>query len=336
MARLPSGLRAAFTEDLPYKLFALLLAWGTWAFVQGQVVVDARARVRIEYRWPEGLVRARAVPRTLVATINGPQGAVRAVEPESLWIEVDLSEAEQGVVPVDFGALAVQRLPPGVQVVQLSPPGVEIELDRELVREVEVRPAMSGEPRPGFQVVRTRVEPAAVSLVGPQSLLQPVPFVLTEAIDIGGRDADLRLQTAIVLPDRLQATTEGSSTPVEVLVEIEPIIGEALLEGVAVVVADQPGRATDPPSLSLRLRGPIHTLQGLQAPMARLELRRPTGPGRLVVDTTDPAVDLAVTFDPPVEVELLRVEPARFDLLPLGEPAPSPAPPATPPEPGPR
>ncbi len=316
-ARLLARLRRAFTEDIAFKVLAALLAIAVWAWVQGQTVVDARARIRIEYLWPAGLTRSRPVPKTLVATLNGPQGAVRALENERLWVQVDLQDAEQGTVAVDFGALTVQQLPPGVQVVQLSPPAIEIELDRELTREVEVQPQLSGEPRAGWVVVGTIVSPNTVPLVGPQATIQRLGTILTEPIEIGGLDQDHVLTTGLVMPDRLQGLDQTSSQQVTVTIEIEPVIGETRIVGVPVRVRGQDNRVVEPALATLRVRGPVGTLPELSPQTMRLELVGVPPQGRHRLDGSDEGVDMRVVLDPPgAEVELLMVEPGIFEVQP--------------------
>lgn len=325
-ARLPAGLRRiftaarlrrAFTEDIAFKVLAALMAIAVWAWVQGQTVVDARARIRIEYLWPAGLVRSRPVPKTLVATLNGPQGAVRALENERLWVQVDLQDAEQGTVAVDFGALTVQQLPPGVQVVQLSPPAIEIELDRDFTREVEVHPQLTGEPRPGWVVVGSIVTPSTVPLVGPQTTMQQLSSILTEPIEISGLDKDLVLTTGLVVPDRLQGLDQYSSHQVTVTIEVEPVIGEAQIVGVPVRVRGQANRVVEPALATLQVRGPVGTLPELNAKTVRLELVGVPLQGKVRVDGSVEGVDLRMVVDPPgAEAELVMVEPGIFEVQP--------------------
>lgn len=321
MSRFRIRLRRAFTEDVPFKVLATVMALGAWAWVQGQTVVDARARIRIEYLWPEGLVRSRPVPKTIVATLNGPQGAVRALENERLWVQVDLQDAEQGTVGVDFGALTVQQLPPGVAVVQLSPPAIEIELDRELTREVEVKPQLTGEPRPGWLVVGAIVEPTAVSITGPQGTVQQLTAMMTEPIDVSGLSVDQVVTTGIVLPERLQGLDQDTSQQVTVTIEVEPVIGDVEIVGAPVRVRGQEGRSVSPASATLKLRGPVGILAGLTPQNVGLELVGVPPQGSHRIDGSDKGIDIRVVLDPPgAEVELIMVQPGIFEVAPPDEP----------------
>ena len=63
--------RDMFTDDLPFKALATMFAIATWAWVQGEQVVEASVRARILWNWPSELALVEDVPETLLVTVSG-------------------------------------------------------------------------------------------------------------------------------------------------------------------------------------------------------------------------------------------------------------------------
>ena len=310
---------ARITENLPWRILSLVLAVGMWAWVQSGEVVDARTRAKVRYVWPEGLVRARQVPKTLVLTIRGPQGVVRQADREEVEVVVDLSEAEQGTVPVDFTTLELRGLPAGVEVVQVSPPAVDVELDRVLNREVEVRPTLIGEPAPGWVVASVKVEPDSVQLSGPQGTMKDVALVATDVIDLSGVRSDLVVDTAIAINERVVTLGRGAPSRVKVSIDLDPVVIERTFED-ALVVVEGRGWLARPDRARVVLSGPQAEVMAIPTDKLRVVLRRPeVAEGARAPDLAwrkdDEAGEVQVELDGPrPEVEIERVEPRRFSL----------------------
>ncbi|MCK6505119.1 hypothetical protein L6R53_17260 [Myxococcota bacterium] len=312
-------LAGRLTENLPWRILSLTLAVAMWAWVQSGEVVDARTRARVRYVWPEGLVRARQVPKTLVVTIRGPQGVVRQADREDVEVVVDLSEAEQGTIPVDFTALELRGLPTGVEVVQVSPPAVDVELDRALSREVEVRPTLIGEPAPGWVVASVTVEPASVQLTGPRGTMKDVALVATDVIDLSGVRSDLVVDTALAITERVVGLAPGAPGRVKVTIDLDAVLVERTFEEAPVEVAGR-GWVARPSTARVVLSGPQAEVAAIEPDEVRVLLRAPeVADGARAPDLSwrkdDESGAIQVELDGPrPEVEIERVEPRRFSL----------------------
>jgi len=309
------------TENLPYKVLSLVFAVAVWAWVQSDEVVEVRTRAQVHYDWPEGLVRARQVPKTLVVTVSGPQGVVRTIGSGQLSVDVDLSEAEQGNVPVDLTDLEIQGLPAGVEVVQVSPPAIDVELDRQLTREVEVRPTVIGEPAPGYRVVSVDASPATVHITGPQGTVKDIAQVSTDVIDLSGMRSDASVDATVILSDQVVALAPGAPGRVQIRVHMEPIIVERTFEEVPVMVRSAEGWTIDPPTARLTLSGPQEDVAALSLDKVAVVLQPPeTMPRSGKVDLSwrkdHDDGEVEVVHDGPSEgIEVARMEPHRFLLV---------------------
>ncbi len=248
------------TENLAFKVLALVFATLLWAWVQADQVVEVRTRATVAYDWPEGLVRARQVPSTLVVTVSGPQGVVRRLKRGTLKLSVDLHDSAAGTVAVDFGQLELAGLPAGVDVVQISPPAVDIDLEKALTKEVEVRPTIIGDPAPGYALDSVRSVPPTVHISGPQSRVQELAQVATDVVNIAGLSGDKEITAALAIPDPVLEPADGAPRHVQVEVRVEPIIAERVFEAVPVRIAED-GFVADPATVKLTVRGPQASLQ---------------------------------------------------------------------------
>ncbi len=316
---LQGALRRALTEDIGFKLLSLLFAVVLWGWVQSGQVVDARTRAQVEYRWPDGLVGAREVPKTLVVTVSGPQGVVRRIQRGSLSVVADLSESEKGNVSVDFSQLEVGGLPQGVEVVQLSPPAIDVELDKAMTKEVQVQPTVIGEPAPGWAIASIEVTPESVHILGPQVKVRALAQVSTDVIDVSGVREDKVVDAALSIPDPVVDAAPGSPRRVKVAVRVEPVIVERTFEDVPVMVRG-PGWRVEPSAARVTLRGPQEAIGGIQMDRVAVVLDSPgNGDGDGRVDLTwrsEETEGIRVTHDGPADqVEVARVDPRRFRLV---------------------
>ncbi|RME24975.1 MAG: hypothetical protein D6798_10005 [Deltaproteobacteria bacterium] len=261
--RLRDVLVRAFTENLPLKVLSLLFATMLWAWVQSDQVVEVRTRATVAWSWPDGLVPSRQVPSTLVVTVSGPQGVVRQLKRGTLSLAVDLHDSPAGTVAVDFGQIEVAGLPPGVEVVQVSPPAVDIDLEKAITKEVEVRPTIIGEPADGYTITDVRSEPPTVHIVGPQSRVQELAQVATDVVNVAGLAADRQYAAALAIPDPVLRPAEGAPRVVRVQVEVEPIIAERVFDAVPVQV-DEDGLVAEPATARVTVRGPQADLERIR------------------------------------------------------------------------
>lgn len=317
--RIRTALGELATENLGLKVVALGSACLLWAWVQSGEVVEARTRVEVVYTWPDGLVRARQVPKTLVATVSGPQGVVRTIKRGALEVQVDLREASLGVTSVDFTDLELGGLPPGIQVVQLSPPAIDVELDRALTKEVQVRPTLIGEPSAGWAVASITVEPDSIRITGPQEKVRGIAQVSTDVLDIGEARDDKVIDANLAITDPVIDLARGEPQRIRVKVDIEPVIVERTFEEVPVMVRGA-GWTTATQTTRLTLRGPQEAVGGIRADKVAVVLSAPddTPPETTRLDlswSSEAATGIRIDHDGPAgQIEVARLEPRRFRL----------------------
>ena len=306
----------AMSNNLMSKLLSLIFAVFIWAWVQTEQVIDKRARARVVYVWPEGLVRTQEVPKTLVVTLRGPQGLVRNLDSGHLRYKVDLAERELGHVSVDFSAKNLAGLPDGVTVVQVSPPAVDIELDRELEREVKVKETVIGDVAAGFRKGKVTVSPSTIQITGPQSLVRQISEMATDVVDINGLTETTSFDIAMAIKERTVSIADNQS--VTVTVEVSPIIVKKTFNDVPVMTRGKGWKPRDDTAV-VTLEGNAADMLELSPEQVSVQVHLPeeVPPGKTLqiqFDRNAPRSGLEVVHQGPDSVGVVNVQPTTVIL----------------------
>ncbi|MFN7142429.1 MAG: CdaR family protein [Myxococcota bacterium] len=267
--------RDVFTTNLAYKALALAFALMMWIWVQSEQVVEDRARVRLEWRLPEGLMLVEPPLETATVTVEGVQAFVRAVRQKDLSILVDLSRAREGEVSLDLSERAVNGIPPQVRVVSVSPSALKVQLDRVLKRRVNVTADTRGDPADGFRLAQVTVEPDRVELSGPSSLLRKLTEVQTDTVDVSGLREDAEFEVGL-------AVKKGQLTPTRaerftVAVKVEPIVKERAFEAVPVLLRNAEDYVVSAEDVRVTLAGPVERLNAIDPEQVSVVVHVPEG-----------------------------------------------------------
>jgi YbbR domain-containing protein len=306
------GLREAVLGNAAYKGVALAFALMAWIWVQSEQVVEERAKVRLDWSLPEGLVPVEPPLETAMLTVEGVQAFVRSVRQKELSIEIDISRQKEGEVIVDLSERPIQGLPAQVRVAQISPTQLKVRLDRVQKRRVPVVPTTDGVVADGFRLVGVTVKPERVELTGPSSVLRALEDIPTDTIDVSGLREDVEFDVGLAIKKGQIAVT-GAGT-VSVSVDVEAAVSERTLERVPVAVPDERFDARVP-TVSVTLRGPVAAIEAAdpqdvavivavpESYDAAEAAARPTGDGP------------RYTVIHPDDTEVVEVKPATIPLV---------------------
>ncbi len=190
----------AITHNLRLKLLALGIALVMWIFVVGQDRVEMTVEVPVEITGiPADMVIADDVVNKVYARISGPGTLVRRAAAERMVRRLDLAGMGLGehvfqIVPEDL------RLPAGVSVIRVSPARFTITLAAKVSRQVQVRPALKGNPAKGFEVAEVQLAPSKVTVSGTQKEVENVDWIWTVRMDVSGLRSSTSLRTGLRLP----------------------------------------------------------------------------------------------------------------------------------------
>jgi hypothetical protein len=190
----------AITHNLRLKLLALGIALVMWIFVVGQDRVEMTIEVPVEITGiPADMVIADDVVNKVYARISGPGTLVRRAATERMVQRLDLAGMGLGEHVFQIVPEAL-RLPAGVSVLRVSPARFTITLASKVMREVQVRPALRGDPAEGYEVGEIKLTPAKVMVSGTKKEVENVDWIWTVRIDVTGLSSNTSLRTGLRLP----------------------------------------------------------------------------------------------------------------------------------------
>ncbi|MGC6415846.1 MAG: YbbR-like domain-containing protein [Bradymonadia bacterium] len=256
---------ASLRQNGTLKLLAFLLAVTLVSVTQ-----DERVTVReVEVPFTVTILEANQVPirrppETVKVTLSGTDPALRrlddfAIEPINVelsgrnsqeWIRLDKRDIKG--VPAKW----VKRIEPEKQWIKLEP---------IIVRSLPVVLRLEGEPRGGFNLLASAVEPKNIDVSGPQSMVRDLKEMRTRPISLVGRSSATSLDVELEAP-AYGTTIEAASSTVLVTLDIVenreqrvfPDMEIALLTGDESELAE-----ASPATVDVVVEGPISQVRGL-------------------------------------------------------------------------
>lgn len=203
-----------------YKLLALAVALMLWGIAHSSSSVERSIDVPVVIAGiPEDMVVTSQSATELNVRIMGTRAALRNLSPGDLVYPLDVAGAKLGEVTVEVDVQNNLDLPRGARPVSRSPSRIELTLARRGTRSVEVRPDVDGEPAAGHRIVGIDVDPPRVKITGARSEVLRLSAVLTETIDVDGRDGDVEKEVRLSLGGRNVWLEEPTRIQVRVRIE---------------------------------------------------------------------------------------------------------------------
>ena len=207
------------------KLIALVCSVLLWSAISREPVVETAYNVPIElHQVPPNLeITTSGIPLAQVR-LRGPERSLRQLTAADVHPVINLSGSAVGEHTYDLTASQV-RVPYNIEVVQVTPSEIRIGFDRSLTRQIEIHPRVTGQfHQKGFGVLRVTVDPATITVIGPQGRVQAAGAAVTDSIDVTGVRGAATFTTNAYVPDPL--VREIRPEQIHVTVVTGPIAGD--------------------------------------------------------------------------------------------------------------
>lgn len=252
------------------KLLALAITVGLWLAVTGQrTPATARLRhVQLFLVLPSDVETSNDLREEVDVTLRGNQRALSALKTGDVVVNFDASKLQPGAHSIRLTPQSV-RLdlpdevnPESIQIERIEPGSIELQLERRVEREFVVNVPTVGQLPDGYELVGIASVPNRVLVRGPESHVNTLQRVQTEAVVLDGRTSSFAAPHVVVnIPDPKLTPLE---TAVDVQVQIDETRVEKTLPGVAVQLNSNAGTA-QPARATVTLRGPRSALADLRA-----------------------------------------------------------------------
>ncbi len=187
-------------RNVGLKIAALALGSLLWYTVSGHRI-ERRLPVPVYYsNVPAPLQLTGDQMDTVNVHVRGDENLVAGLTDGRLQVVVDLGDARSGtnIIPLRVDDVTA---PSGVDVVMIDPGTVTVTLERTGQVDVPVSPTVDGQPAPGYVAGAPKVEPAVVTVAGPESRLNQPISVITERVTLDGRTGTVVQEVGVGVAD---------------------------------------------------------------------------------------------------------------------------------------
>ena len=214
-------------HNLGLKLISLALAVGLWLAVARDPVAEVAVDVAIEFHnIPQNLeISSQNIPRAQIR-LRGPERVVHRLQPSDVYAEIELSGAKPGERTFDLTAQQIHQ-PSELEVVQVVPSQFHLTFDSRLTRLVPVQPRVIGTFAPGYGIERIVVDPAMITISGPQKHVEAVEAAITDPIDVSGIMSQVTFRRHPYVSDPLIQVASPDPVRVTVIMQKAPAAGGA-------------------------------------------------------------------------------------------------------------
>lgn len=239
------------------KVVAVGLAMLLWTMVSSQrAFVERGLRIPLELQnLPENLEMVEPPQESVDVRVRGTADTLGRLAAGDLVATIDLSSAQPGLRLFHLSPERV-KAPFAVDITQITPAAVTIRFEPSATRIVLIRPAVEGEPAPGFIVGKISADPPTVEVVGPESVLRRVTEAITEPLLVGSAKSDVQATVVVGVADQGVRLKSTRSAVVTVAIVAAP--EERQLTNVPVRARNLANRLSariTPPTVAVRVRG---------------------------------------------------------------------------------
>jgi YbbR domain-containing protein len=180
---------------------------------------------------PDGLELTEQTPFVDIH-VRGLDSQLRTIQARDFEARVDLTGTRQGLQQILLRTDQVSA-PFGLEVTQVLPGAVSALLEVAGAASMSVVADVDGTPQQGFVVTETTVEPATVTVIGPQRRISPTSAATTDRVSIEGASSTVTANVKVGVADSALRLREP--TTARVVVKIEPA-GERMFAAARVAV----------------------------------------------------------------------------------------------------
>jgi YbbR domain-containing protein len=209
LADLASSLRGLFTENLGYKLIALLLALLLWFDVSTDEisVVEYPVPLRVAVQGSDMIV-TNDLPSEVEVTFTGRGRDLLSLDVEELAIEKEVRGGENDTLQLPLDPRDVIK-PADLEVtpIAVTPGQLVVVTDRFMENTVGLQPIGMPIAATGYQVVDVVVEPRRVKVRGVTAEVRPIGSLALDLSQIDRVSGPLDIKLEIAVPESLRTVT---------------------------------------------------------------------------------------------------------------------------------
>ncbi|MBW7899316.1 YbbR-like protein [Candidatus Brocadiaceae bacterium B188] len=187
-------MKKIFTENIPTKLMALVMAVALWLYAINRHTGDLTTTVSLTVSVPEGITIVEQSTSKITIHLQGPQNVIDTVDSmikdRKISARYVIKESPDGIEDQLKQSIFIKKehldLPPAVKLISVYPDKIDVVLGKLQKKKLKVVLQKKGEPAVGYNIVNEFIFPGEVEVTGPLSALKEASSINTVSVDIGG------------------------------------------------------------------------------------------------------------------------------------------------------
>ena len=259
--------RNIFFKNVGKKILAITIAVFLWFIANVEHDIEKSLSINVNYvNLHSDLVIVNKPPEKLNIRIRGSRTQLSSISPRNIAFTVDLANASPGLSKFEVQTDQI-KTPRGVLVTGITPAEIKVDIDKLMVKEVDVRPVIEGPADTGYEVVGVpTVDPSKVEIRGPRSIVSKVERLNTDSISVVGVRSKFTIQVPLKPVNPLVDLVKDEI--VRVTVDIQEQIVEKQFKNIDIKLVNFDDREVEPlgpMKAELEFEGPYSIIRDLNS-----------------------------------------------------------------------
>ena len=259
--------RNLFFKNVGKKILAITIAVFLWFVANVEHDIEKSLSINVNYvNLPSDLVIVNKPPEKLNIRIRGSRTQLSSISPRNIAFTVDLANASPGLSKFEVQTDQI-KTPRGVLVTGITPAEIKVDIDKLMVKEVDVRTVIEGPADTGYEVVgMPTVDPSKVEIRGPRSIVSKVERLNTDSISVAGVRSKFTIQVPLKPVNPLVDVVRDEI--VRVTVDIQEQIVEKQFKNIDIKLINFDDREVEPlgpMKAELEFEGPYSIIRDLNS-----------------------------------------------------------------------
>jgi hypothetical protein len=191
-----------FTQNLIWKLLALVTAFGIWWNVSNEPDLATIVSVPVEYKnFPRNLEISSDIVEAIDLEARGPSGQLRNLHNSAIAAIVDFATVQAPGERTFTITTNELKLPRGIEMVRTIPAQLRFKFEKSATREIRVTVPFSGTLAPGLSISSMDVEPQELEIAGPESHVVGAGKLTADPFDLTNVSGDTQQTLSVYAPE---------------------------------------------------------------------------------------------------------------------------------------
>lgn len=210
-------------DNWPAKIICFVLALFLFLFYRMSTLEQRFISVPLEIESNGDLVPASSYPKTIKVTLKGETNRIYPINDQDVKTFIDVSRyVKEGEYRVSVQAKLTNSTDVSPLEVIVDPSEIVVRLEHKSVKKVPIVPAFKGFPEAGYEFSSYILNPSSVEITGPRSSIEKTSEVMTETIELSGRNSSFGGEVSLITSNSL--LTIGGSKKIAFQAYIEQAV----------------------------------------------------------------------------------------------------------------